>query len=181
MEHTETHNGCTIKIERDPDPPNPRTENDQLGKMLCLQHSRYSLGDKHSMSREEILDYVARDDVISLPLYLYDHSGLTMRTTPFSCPWDSGQVGFIAVTKERVRKEYGYKRVSRKLIKRVEGYLRNEVSEYDQYLTGEVYGYTVTFPDGTQESCWGFYGSDAALNEARAMADVGPLTPATTA
>ena len=26
------------------------------------------------------------------PLYLYDHGGITMNTTGFSCSWDSGQV-----------------------------------------------------------------------------------------
>ena len=28
--------------------------------------------------------------VVMLPLYLYDHGGLTMNTSAFSCPWDSG-------------------------------------------------------------------------------------------
>ena len=32
------------------------------------------------------------DGMVILPLYLYDHSGITMNTCGFSCPWDSGQV-----------------------------------------------------------------------------------------
>ena len=35
------------------------------------------------------------DGMVILPLYLYDHSGITMNTCGFSCPWDSGQVGWI--------------------------------------------------------------------------------------
>lgn len=56
-----------------------------------------------------------------LPLYLYDHSGLTMNTTGFSCSWDSGQVGWIwSMTLN-------------------EDELRKEVKWYDLYLRGEVY------------------------------------------
>ena len=48
------------------------------------------------------------DEVVALPLYLYDHSGITMNTSGFSCPWDSGQVGWIYCTKKRFREETGY-------------------------------------------------------------------------
>jgi hypothetical protein len=33
--------------------------------------------------------------LVILPLYLYDHGGITISCSPFSCPWDSGQVGWI--------------------------------------------------------------------------------------
>jgi len=42
---------------------------------------------------------------IMLPLYLYDHSGITMSTGKFSCPWDSGQVGWIYCTIEKAMEE----------------------------------------------------------------------------
>jgi hypothetical protein len=44
---------------------------------------------------------------VILPLYLYDHGGITMSTGSFGDPWDSGQVGFIYVSKEKARKEFG--------------------------------------------------------------------------
>jgi hypothetical protein len=47
----------------------------------------------------KLLETVKKEFVI-LPLYLYDHSGITMNTTGFSCPWDSGQVGWIYTSKE---------------------------------------------------------------------------------
>jgi hypothetical protein len=80
---------------------------------------------------------------ISLPTFLYDHSGLRMSTGRFSCPWDSGQVGFIYVSREKVREEYGWKVITKKREEKIRGYLRDEVKVYDQYLTGDVYGYTV--------------------------------------
>jgi len=51
---------------------------------------------------------------IILPLYLYDHSGITMNTTGFSCGWDSGQVGYIVMSYEKIRKEYNWKNITKK-------------------------------------------------------------------
>ena len=42
------------------------------------------------------------DGMVILPLYLYDHSGITMNTCGFSCPWDSGQVGWIYADKAMI-------------------------------------------------------------------------------
>jgi len=102
---------------------------------------------------------------LTLPLYLYDHSGITMNTRGFSCPWDSGQVGIIYVSHEKIREEYGVKRVSKKLRERVAKYLTGEVETYDNYLTGEVYWYNARAInlDGDEigeGSCCGFYGED---------------------
>jgi hypothetical protein len=108
--------------------------------------------------------------IFMLPLYLYDHSGLTMRTTSFSCPWDSGQVGFIYVTKDDVRKEWGKQRISKKLEELIYSNLRAEVETYDQYLTGDVWGYIVTVDDEIVDSCWGFYGYDYCEEEAKMVA-----------
>lgn len=96
---------------------------------------------------------------ILLPLYLYEHSGITMSTGPFSCPWDSGQVGWIYVSKECVRKEYGWKKITKSREKQICRYLEGEVETYDQYLTGEVYGYIIEDEYGEElDSCWGYYG-----------------------
>lgn len=99
---------------------------------------------------------------IALPLYLYDHSGITMNTTGFHCPWDSGQVGFIYVSKENVRKEFNKKRISLQLRHKVLNLLKGEVKLYDQYLTGDVYGYNIDDPYTGEhiDSCWRFYGHD---------------------
>lgn len=157
--HEEKYKDYKIQVFIDEDPPNPRKEFDNFGHMICF-HRRYDLGDKHNLSVEEAKELSKRKDVISLPLFLYDHSGITMKTSPFSCPWDSGQVGFIYVTKEEIRKEFGVKLVTQKTKERVVSILRSEVEEYDQYLTGNVYGYTIVDPYGEEkDSCWGFFGN----------------------
>jgi len=145
----------TVKVVTDTDPMNPRTEWEPLAHMICF-HNRYNLGDDHNMSVEEVKAIIKRKDVISLPLYLYDHSGITISTAPFSCPWDSGQVGYIYVTKDEHRKAFSCKRVDKK---KVYDYLRAEVETYDNYLTGDVYGYCVEDENGENiDSCWGFFG-----------------------
>ena len=98
-----------------------------------------------------------------LPLYLYDHSGITISTGPFNCPWDSGQIGYIYVTKEAIKKEFNRKIMSKKLEQKAIDIMRSEVNTYDDYLTGSVYGYVIEPTDENKEincddSCWGFFG-----------------------
>ena len=166
----------TVSVVRDENPISPR-EDDNLGKMVCF-HRSYNLGDKHDYNpdnydgwNEMKKDIIKQENVeVILPLYLYDHSGITMNTTGFSCPWDSGQVGFIFISKEKVRKEYGVKRISPKLHKRITEYLINEVETYDKYLNGEIYGFKVIDEyDNVIESCWGFYDEDECLEEGLSM------------
>ena len=114
------------------------------------------------ISRE--LDRVA----IVLPLFLYDHSGRTISTAPFSCPWDSGQVGYIYVTFERARQEHGWKVMTKARRAKLIEYLQDEVKAYDDYLTGQVYGYVLTNDNGdTIDSLWGIYDVEYARTEAR--------------
>jgi hypothetical protein len=44
--------------------------------------------------------------------------------------------------------------------------LIGEVKTYDDYLTGNVYGYKVIDEQGNEEdSCWGYYGEDSIKEE----------------
>ena len=170
---TKTIGKYKIEIISDDDPCDPRGD-DNLGTMVCF-HRGYNLGDDHSFddpaALNQYLKSVKRKMGVILPLYLYDHSGITMNTTGFTCHFDSGQVGVIYITKEKMREEYSYQRVSKKLIARVTQYLIGEVETYDQYLTGDVYGFRITNIDTDEEvdSCWGFYGSDYCMEEAEGI------------
>lgn len=111
------------------------------------------------------------DNYVMRRLFLYDHGGITMSTSSFNDIWDSGQVGWIYVTKEKVIAEYGT--WDAETIERIEGYLDGEVEIYDQYLRGEIYGYVIEDPEDEDlviESCWGFYGEDECEAEARIVA-----------
>lgn len=197
----ETHGTKTIYIVPDPDPLNPRKDYDHAATMVCF-HREYDLGDEHDYRDpdEAIVDvcgieleyddelydiamlrqYKSRSDfldaapVIYLNLYLYDHSGITMNTTGFHCPWDSGQVGFIYITEERAKKEWPMKGGEARgaWVKRVKEYLKAEVEEYDAYISGQVYGYRIEEDGEEIDACWGFYGYKDALNAAREASGV---------
>jgi len=165
----------TAYIFRDEHPENPREAFDGFGTMACF-HRRYALGDKgHGFKAEDYRGWEEMEQAILrqnpgaliLPLYLYDHSGITMRTVPFSCPWDSGQVGFIFATREKVLRTWGAKRMTERIRNLALEALRSEVEEYDAYLTGDVYGYIVEDQDGEElDSCWGFIGLQVAEDSA---------------
>jgi len=92
-----------------------------------------------------------------------------MRATAFSCPWDSGQVGFIYVSILDAGREWSDLE-GEALRERAGECLRSEVETYDQYLTGDVYGVVVEDANGEHlDSCWGFYGWDYAKQEADRM------------
>ncbi len=176
MEVIETKkvNGYTIEIYRDEDARSPR-EDCGFGTMLC-SHRRYVLGDVQIKCQDDLNKILKRKDVKYLPLYLYDHSGITMSTTPFSCPWDSGQVGIIYATHEDICKEFGPKgralvHISKRAVSSAFKLMRQEVKVYDAFLKGEVYGYEVKDPDGEViDSCWGFIcpdNLDYIIQEAR--------------
>jgi hypothetical protein len=94
-----------------------------------------------------------------LPIYMYDHSSISLSTKPFGCRWDSGQLGIIYVTKENIRKEYQTKRVTKKVLMQVRECLRGEVEEYHDYVSGNVHGYVLKDADDNEvDSCWGFIG-----------------------
>ncbi len=98
---------------------------------------------------------------IILPLNLYDHSGLSMSTMSFHgraphAEWDSGQVGWIHVTKAKAQAEFGDE------VKAAEA-LESEVATYDSYLRGECYGFELYKGAKETDSCWGFIGDPASF------------------
>lgn len=156
-----------LKLMYDSSPESPRTW-DNLGTMICF-HNRYDLGDNHNYnsddysSWEEMKQAIIKEEnpAVILPLYMYDHSGISISTSPFSCRWDSGQIGFILVSKKQALEEFGGKIISAKLKQKLERILEGEVETYTQYVEGEVYGFEIVDEDDDiVDSCYGFYGSD---------------------
>ena len=114
-------------------------------------------------------------NIIYLPLYLYDHGGITMSTGSFSDKWDSGQVGYIYTDRETVLNTCG--NANKKNWKKV-AYkdMESEVEVYDQYLTGEVYGaITEIYNSETgeweeDEDRWGYFSNKWGDNLIREIA-----------
>lgn len=98
-----------------------------------------------------------RRDVIWEPVYLYDHSGYALSTSPFGDRWDSGQLGFIYASRANIRQEFGIKRISAKLEQRMIMRLQAELKLVENWLNGEIYGYHIPALD---ECCGGFFSCD---------------------
>lgn len=144
-------------------------------------------------SRRLIDGLVEKSGAIILPLYVYEHGGITMSTGRFACDsggWDTSFVGYIYATKQEALDNWGVKRMSAKvqsttlnasgveITKKVtiaeaaENLLRAEVAVYAQYLEGDVYGYIIEDEAGNEvDSLWGLYGSDYCLQEAKNVVD----------
>lgn len=180
----ERYKGFDIWLEPDEDAESPR-EYDNLGTMVCF-HRRYNLGDKHSLSAnmfvgwDEVEGYLRNEKhaVLVLPLYLYDHSGLRIKVGSFDgllpqghAEFDSGMVGFIYVSREKLLAEYGGSRVSKKKLADAEKVLRSEVAVYDTYLRGGFVGYVVEKDGEHIDSCWGIDDPTYALTCAREAVD----------
>jgi hypothetical protein len=170
------YKGWTVRISHDEDAQNPRIECDNLGTLLCWHSRRRNLGDVYTDRNGDMekLHEVTGEDFIWLPVYAYDHGGITLNTTGFSCPWDSGQVGVIFVRKDMAMKEFGDE-------EKVKDCLKSEIETYDQYLQGFVYGYEIVsrfqcgscdnIDEEVKDSCWGFYGLDYCKQEAQSYID----------
>lgn len=173
---TERIGDFEISIVYDENAESPRTAWDNATKMVCF-HGRYTLGDEHGYSHndynswQEMAAAIIEDEkpLIIKPLYMYDHSGITISTGGFSCPWDSGQIGFVYITQKEVD-TIGLD------TDRLDEILEGEVEDYDKYLRGEVFGFKVykieTCDKGHEhkellDSCYGYYDEEDALSEAK--------------
>lgn len=175
-----TKKGYTVKyLIYDTDGESPRNWGN-LGHMVCF-HGRYDLGDSHTYNKDDygswndLKDAICRSGIVPiiLPLFLYDHSGVSIKTVPhgYHGSWDCGQVGFIFVTKEQIKKEYGT--VNAKNIEQAKKVLLGEVENYNQYLQGDVYSCVVEQYDRNKNhldydvvgGCYGFGYALKALKE----------------
>ena len=157
--------GYEIEIYYDQDAQDPYEWCDQYTTMITM-HRRYNIGQKHSYRGQ---DYTGWDDllkqlhkdyniVVVEPLYMYEHGGVAVSTTPFSCPWDSGQFGWVFITREAVKNLQGWKRITQERRYLLHSYLTSEVKEYNCYLRGEVYGWSVSKDDEHIDGCNGYIG-----------------------
>jgi hypothetical protein len=138
---------------------------DPVGTLFMLgKFGKYTnLNEETEMDDYSELD--DRDDIVVLPIYKYEHSGIALNTTGFSCPWDSCKVGYIYTTKENYKSHYR-KDATDEEIKKC---LTREITQLHKYISGEVYRFelkSISFVviDGkefnneeTEDQCSGFY------------------------
>lgn len=172
--HEELYRGRKIQIYTDAHAPNPRTEHDNLGIMFCF-HKRYSLGDKHEHTdvarfKEMLQEWKVADVVLELPLFMYDHGGVTIGNSnecyPFNDRWDAGQLGVIVALKCAVEEYFGaWNTETKELALQA---LRAETKTYDTFLTGGFLQVLVTDKDNEQIfQCGGYESQEQAIEDAK--------------
>lgn len=156
---------------------------DKHGAAVTVFQSEGGRDDFSSMELVERYLRVARRAIVTLPLYLYDHSGITMTAgsnlvgrgeTPSggrdswgnARGWDTTMCGFIYTNAERCAELcgtgedgglYAPDDWAGTPLEWVASQLDVEVRLYAAYLEGQVYGYTVEDDRGDEVgSCWGF-------------------------
>ena len=144
----------------------------RLAQTLEQEHTKYdtnpprydedyqNLTDSHAIS-------IIRAYAVMLPVFMYEHGGITISTGAFSDKWDSGQLGWIYCSHKKAKDE-GID------LNKLEGYLQGEVKTYASFLEGDMYGFIVEECDKCEscdheewvevQSCWGFYGSNVEEN-----------------
>jgi hypothetical protein len=95
---------------------------------------------------------------------MYEHGNITISATPFQCKFDSGQIGFIYITKEDAKMNG---------ITKPYDLLAHEVKIYDHYLKGETYGAMIYDKEGEMiDSQFGYLGdTKEVIEEAKGMID----------
>lgn len=157
--------GVEVQVVYDPDPINPSADWD-IVKISYNASSRWLLGNECADAERDaqIRALLESGEYIGMPVYAYVHSGATISTTPFGCPWDSGRSGYVYMTREASMEWAETKRVNGKVVtehtdetlENVRRYLNGCVKEFAQWLEGEVYGFRVLVDGEEVDSCWGF-------------------------
>jgi len=169
--------GNVLEIYQDDYARSPRIDDEGIIGIMAAFHKCYDLKDKDIPFNSEMFegwdemkDYITGTlkSMVCLPLYMYDHSRITINTTGFSCSWDSGQIGFIYTTAKRLG-DLGVNQENDEswedYLARITSYLVSEVKTFDDYVTGKVYGFIIKNADDKEiDSCWGFYGDNHKTN-----------------
>lgn len=153
---------------------NPRSRSgcvDDIDDSMNLLFSlarQLNIPDYEDLEQFDLIRAVAKADpnkelIVVEPLYKFEHSGVIYATTPFSCRWDSGQIGYIFSTVNDF-KSVGLEWNADK----AKEYIKGEIDLYNNYISGECFGFRVE-EQSTCESCtsvheeeligvWGYVG-----------------------
>ena len=131
----------TFRVHRDPKPKNPRKE--EVLTTIVGWHRKYAISDTYEYrDRAAFLGSVRPEDTVK-PLYMYDHGGVVLSTSPFlvrsasASPyaWDYRQVGYVLVPPERIE-ALGLDGSDTEFIERI---IDVEIKDFEAYMNGNVY------------------------------------------
>lgn len=104
---------------------------------------------------EQLVQNWIDSELIVLPLYVYEHNSIIMRAgSGFSSSWDSGQAGYIYMSKKEARENYMTKKVN---VAKIKEAMKSCVEYLTAICEGSIYGFVIEDENGEHlDSCWGF-------------------------
>lgn len=145
-------------------------EPDEKDYMIDMAVEQVPLEDLTPDDVAELLE----DELVMMPVSIYDHSGVSIWLGSPTCMWDSGQVGFMYLTKKDALRELG-NCTEENWKERAMKCMEAEMEVYNCYMSGDVYGFVIEDEDGNEiDSCWGYFGDEAVEDqnkENRALID----------
>lgn len=85
-----------------------------------------------------------QSEVIAYPITKYEHGGISLSLGDNrTCDFDSGIIGFIYASKEKIRKEFKVQRITKDIVEQVAEIFANELNNQSDYLNGEVFAYRI--------------------------------------
>lgn len=165
--YTEKRHGLTITIMRDDMNENPSEWRDDGLFLIANHRDFYVEPPKPVRMADAYATYEKTHWTFPLEAYIHSSVRLALSQEGNFCDrqWDVSQLGAVFVSKKEWRTKAKAKEAARGLI-----------DTWNEYLSGNVYGYEVKDEKGEHlDSCWGFYGDydkdGGALLEARAAVD----------
>lgn len=168
---TEEVNGFTIEYHYDQDAESPR---EFPGCSLVMRARGWDFPNDGEVDFSENI----KDQLIELgalhimPVYMLDHSGISLSVRDFADPWDSGQVGFAYVTRQNWEDTQGTPWTgSDENRAQAASLCEADVELYSQYVNGECFYVRVLDTDGEEMETFSVLGMEAAQEEARMEAE----------
>lgn len=172
MERVEQIDYKGYKINIYPDEDAQRPDNCGDDEMFLVHYHRNCQIENKAVTENEIAEWYRGKKTIEKqywiwPVAAYIHSGIVLslgsgRHFP-DYNWDVSHVGAVLVKRYRGLTE-----------KKARKYAEGLIDEWNDYLSGNVYGYTIEGEDNEEGGCWGFEGdweTSGIIEEAKAEID----------
>lgn len=155
-----SHAGYSIKIIQDEDAESPDDQGNTDLFLVTTSNREFEVK-RDGFDADAIHGGELPEGYDIFPLYAYVHSGIALsvsRSGQFADRWDSGQIGFVLVSKTGGFED-SYKAAD------------SLCDEWNQYLRGDVWGYIIEDHGEERDALWGMWGYDYCVTEAKAEAE----------